>query len=175
MGWLTYNRPKGETDRDHFQAKMSPGYRIVECATVNSVFYAAVRDNDGEVSAFVALIHRAPNSYYNFGYKDMDENMGPGACEAPARVLDALTPTEHPYAVEWRKQCRDTIARKAKAKAVKPGTYVELDRPVTFSNGQSVSRFQRCSERGQWQAVTEAGWRFRCRLNINRYDWTVAS
>ena len=100
MGTTFQNRPKGTTDREFFQDLMGERYTIVECATVNprsegGAFYAAVRTNEGPnagtVWAFVALVHWVPD-FYNFGYKDMDETMGPNAAEAPARVLDALTP-----------------------------------------------------------------------------------
>jgi hypothetical protein len=100
MGWTFYHRPAGESDRAHFERELlaNTDYEIVECATVNSVFYAAVRTKTtAEVWALVVLTQRA-RGHHNFGYKDLDETMGPVQAIAPATVLNALTPTDNDYA-----------------------------------------------------------------------------
>lgn len=78
MGWLFYHRPRGESDRAHFQRKLfdGRGEEIVECHSTLSTFYAAVRNpSNGTVWAAVILTRRV-RDYYNFGYKDMTETMG---------------------------------------------------------------------------------------------------
>ena len=49
---------------------------------------------------------RGDREGYNFGYKEMSEDSGPGARRCPKRILDMLTPTEHLNALEWRQRCR---------------------------------------------------------------------
>jgi len=104
MGWLFYAREKGETNVAHFQEKMGEGYTILDGATVGGTFYAAVRDPRGLVSAVVVLTRWRPNDPYNFGYKDMDESMGPGEARCPARILDLLSPTDELYGPVLSKQ-----------------------------------------------------------------------
>ena len=147
MGWTSLHRePGSQTDREFFEAELCAGDTIVACATVKNVFYAAVHsgpessNEPGITWALVALIQRTRGEY-NFTYKTLTDTMGPSDCEAPAKVLDALTPTDNVVANEWRAECRATIALKAKAKAVKPGTVVRFARPLVFTNGDSADTF----------------------------------
>jgi hypothetical protein len=156
MGWTTQNRGKGTTDREFFQDLMGTKYTIIDCATVGrAVFYAAVRTNEGDeagqVWAFVALISWT-GGYYNFGYKDMDERMGPNEASCPTRVLDKLTELpgcekrphkQHDYcglcaALEWRADCRKLADRRARAAKVKAGQVVKFARPVKFQSGAEL-------------------------------------
>jgi hypothetical protein len=117
-----------------FPTTLAPA-NILASATVGGTFYAAVRNPEtGQVWAFVAITQRR-RDYLGFGYKDMDENMGPNEARAPARVLDKLTPLAecaHPplaagefcgtcCARDWRQACRDYAAAVERAKAVQPG------------------------------------------------------
>lgn len=132
MGWTFTHREKGRSNADWFFDECfrdSERYTLVETATVRGTFYAAVRDAKlDQTWCFVALTRweRNPRDGFNFGYKDMDETMGPCEASAPARVLDALTPTDSEYANEWRARCRETIAQRERAKSVKPGVIVRF-------------------------------------------------
>lgn len=42
----------------------------------------------------------------DWGYKDMDETMGPNQSNCPKGILDLLSPTTSQYALEWRERCR---------------------------------------------------------------------
>lgn len=119
---------------------------IVASGMGGSTFYAAVRNKDsGEVWALVVLTRRS-SGYFNFSYKEMSESMGPNEASAPAKVLNALTPTEDEYAIEWRKACREALVAKTAAKTaaskVKPGTVIEFEEAVEFSNGGKYTRFR---------------------------------
>lgn len=185
MGWTTYHRPKGESDCEHFQHVLlaNTNYEIVECATASSVFYAAVRTKTtGEVWALVVLMQRT-RGYHNFGYKDLDETAGPGVYDAPAKILDALTPTDNESALEWRQQCRNNLKKRAEARkrqrAVTVGVVIQTAIPLRFANGLDASRFE-CIERSgrtmRWHAITDDGTRFSCRLGAKwaeRYPWEI--
>jgi hypothetical protein len=65
-----------------------------------------------------------------FCIKEITEDMGPVQTDAPAKMLDMLdqlAPDPTGYAADWRKACRETIARnkapKAKAQAGQRVTY----------------------------------------------------
>ena len=81
-------------------------------------YYAAIKivrpDRDREVTALVCLVRYNPRDRggYVFGYKDMDETMGPCEAECPPAILDLLTPTKNAYALAWRERCRTAAARR---------------------------------------------------------------
>lgn len=178
MGWTSYHRPVGETDRDHFSRELlrDSDHEIVECATVRRVFYAAVRTKStGEVWALIVLIRRSPGGDFNFAYKDMSETMGPAEASAPAKVLDALSPTTNEYALEWRAKCRERLTRRAevrrRVKDVVVGTMIRVNHPLRFHNELEASRFQcldRTARSFRWLAITQDGTKFTCRLGS---DW----
>jgi hypothetical protein len=184
MGWTFQNRVRGTTDREFFQDLMGTRLRIVQCATVNprsegGAFYAAVENTEGpeqgKVWAFVALV-RWTGGFYNFGYKDMAETWGPVA-EAPARVLDALTPLpecagcrplrQYDYcstcaAREWRADSRALADSRARAARVKPGQVVKFARPITFTGGAELDTLtfeQRDTFRANGLRYRITGWR----------------
>lgn len=108
MGWLFYERRKGETNVEHFGAKYGEGYTLIDGATVGGVFYAAVRNEEtGLVSCDVFLTKWVPNDPYNFGYKDMSESWGPVEARCPTRILDLLSPTEDLYGPSLTRQVCD--------------------------------------------------------------------
>jgi hypothetical protein len=187
MGWTTYHRPKGETDREHFERELlaRTGDEIVACASVNNVFYAAVRTaTTGEVWAMVVFMQRT-RGYENFGCKPMDETVGPIAYDAPATLLDALTPTDNEYAREWRQMCRDNLAKRADARirqrAVTVGVVIQTAVPLRFGNGLDASRFECTGRSGRtlrWRAITDDGTRFGCRLGAQwavRLPWKIVT
>jgi hypothetical protein len=156
MGTTFQHRARGTSDREFFQGLMGERYTILDCATISprkdGAFYAAVRTNEGEeadkVWAFIALVHWVPGEY-NFGYKDMDERMGPNAAECPARILDLLSSLPecsdpHPdycgtcAAREWRASCQVVAANRERAAKVRPGQVVRFTRPITFTSGAEL-------------------------------------
>lgn len=139
MGWTTYHRAKGQTDREHFAGEW-PQAEILDCATVGRTFYAAVkRQGSDEVFAIIVLTRWFRGDYYNFGVKEMDESMGPNEARCPVRILDLLSPTTHEYALEWRQACRDLGARRATAAKVKRGDRVRFAEPLRFRSGAEHS------------------------------------
>jgi hypothetical protein len=192
MGWVYYHRPAGQSDRDHFAQEFfrdAGSYEFVETASRNGVFYAAVRTlkdtayhKKGEVWASVVLMQRS-RSYHNFGYKNMDERVGPNQHGAPARILDALTPTTDKQALEWRESCRKHLAKQERIKQeIKPGAIIQiLDEELDFKHyGQaSIFQYSPIGRRVTWFALDADHNRlFRCRLGADwafRYDWKLVT
>lgn len=147
MGWTTLHRDKGISNADFFfaggQYATAGKYVVHASGTVGTVFYAAVSrtDKPEEVLAFVALTSWSPNSYYNFGYKDMDETVMPFYFEAPEAVLDALTDTDNLTALEWRQRCRDHHAQRKGLRNLRDGDVVVLDKAVGFTDGSTQDHF----------------------------------
>lgn len=103
MGWTVFNSaPKGGMVEAVLQSMSDFGKReIVASARIGNVVYAAVRDSDG-VGAAIGVID-------GLGYKLMAEEEGPYYYDAPAFVLDALSPTTAEFAVKWRDRCRANL------------------------------------------------------------------
>ncbi len=114
--------------------------------------YAAVErvtkaTGEREVWAAVVLLDRRKNDYYNFGYKDMDESMGPCEDECPERILSLLTPTDSQYALAWRERCWRRIRERASKPRLKVGQTVKFSSPLSFTDGSTADTFE--VERGR--------------------------
>ena len=120
MGWLYMQSLNGHSGpRQYLDAQFTctrPDVvsRVLRSALVGMrVYYAAVETVRGaaaerKVFAAVCLVRYNPRDRegYIFGYKDMDETVGPNEADCPEAILDLLTPTEYPYATAWRARCR---------------------------------------------------------------------
>ena len=149
MGWMYTRKAKGETIREFFARELGfetekRTVRLLDCAVVNlREAYLAFEDIDHtsgnrQVFAVVCLLHYQPNSYWNFGYKDMEESMGPCYYKCPERILKLLTPTSSEYALKWRKRCWEHIERRRSLPRLRKGDVVEFSQPIKFSDGSKV-------------------------------------
>jgi len=121
--------------------------KILDCAIVNlRTAYIAyeIGDTQGnrQVVAIVCALGYSPNCYHNFGYKDMDETMGPYRYDCPERILKLLTPTDHEQAKKWREKCWENIRMKKARPRLKKGMVIKFDSPVEFSNGRREDTFK---------------------------------
>lgn len=115
MGWTCYHVDpdfdrKDEMDRKYNWENEHRRVRVLKSSLVGSTYYAALEVEDldcGEkyVSAAVCLTSMNNRDYYNFGYKDMGETMGPNEAKCPVGILKLLTPTDDEYALAWRERC----------------------------------------------------------------------
>ncbi len=190
MGSTSLRRPAGLSDREFFEREfpttLGERGRIVACATQrvvgggewHRVFYAAVRNTDdaphapGQTWALVVLMHwqRGRNVHFNFTYKDLSDESGPGEDEAPAAVLDALSPTDHEYALDWRKRCRANLAWAAAQPRAKRGDVVVFLHPLRFGNGETLTDLVLVER----STFTRPGTSFRYRVpNWRRRVYTV--
>ena len=159
MGWLFMTSLKGHAGpRQYLDTQFT-----YECADHKSkvlrsallsmrVYYAAIErvqstTGQRQVWAAICLVRYNPRDRegYIFGYKDMEESMGPCERDCPERILDLLTPTDAQYALRWRADCRANAAarctRRAKP-APRPGQTIVFDEPLSFSDGRSFERLQ---------------------------------
>lgn len=198
MGWLIYNHVpasiRNEIERlCTWTSKAGRGHPLLICQR-GTVWYAAVRSEPhagrsegmsgggsfetdaagGYVFAAVFLTTRQDGGW---GYKDMDETMGPREAQAPAKLLDMLSPTTSAYALEWRQRCRDHAARQSRS--LKEGDVIALDEPLRFTDGAERRTFRVSKERLSFNrrastifTCTESG--ARCRIsNIRQRGWSL--
>ncbi len=133
MGWLYMKSLQGHSGpRQYLDAQFTyerPGTisKVLRSALVGMrVYYAAVEQvriatGGREVWAAICLVRYNPRDRegYIFGYKDMNEGMGPHACDCAMPILDLLTPTGRQYALQWRARCLESAAAR-RARAAKP-------------------------------------------------------
>jgi hypothetical protein len=159
MGWLYMKSLKGHSGpRQYLDAQFTyerPDLisKVLRSALVGMrVYYAAVEQvrvatGQREVWAVICLVRYNPRDPegYIFGYKDMEESMGPYESDCPAPILDLLTPTDREYAVQWRARCREnTVARRTRASKPNPraGQVIVFDEPLSFADGRSFQQLE---------------------------------
>jgi hypothetical protein len=81
-------------------------------------FYVAIEKPDVPATMFVAIVSggRATGRRGDdimWGYKDMDESMGPYEYDCPLALLDKLGPPPNEWAANWREKVRAFHARRA--------------------------------------------------------------
>lgn len=154
MGWTYTNKPKGMSVTDFFYeqgvTRWGPNvpatYKVLDSALVNlKTWYAAIERIDkvtGERRVWAAVImvdfvppkRRDSMMGNDFGYKDMDESMGPYQSDCPERILDLLTETDSEYANEWRARCRANIAARKSIPKLTEGVVMKFNEPVGFGD-----------------------------------------
>lgn len=158
MGWLTmsrYHMGGHATAKAYLDAQFTysrdvdgivKGLKLLASSCPqNRTYYAAAQvmvDGVGkEVFAIVCKVMWNPRSktWENFGYKDMDESVGPCEDSCPAYILDLLTPTDKEYALDWRRRCRANLARRARK--IEDGDRIKLASALTFSDGHVGDEF----------------------------------
>lgn len=153
MGWLFMSSLKGHAGpREYLDAQFTletemAKTRVLRSALVSMrTYYAAVEciraDRPREVVAVVCLVKYNPRDRegYIFGYKGMDEGMGPCEAACPAAVLDLLTPTENEHALDWRARCRSALAKRAAKPRLHNGLTIVFAQPIAFADGRTFER-----------------------------------
>lgn len=155
MGWVTFHETR--TAKEYFidTFKQEPNYELIDIAIVNfRTAYLAVKNLEhGYVICLVYLLHRAPKSHYNFGYKSMSEFAGPGVDDCPKRIIDKLTSLDEISSIdsdidgtslEWAKDWRNRVMENiAKRKAVKKGGIIKTKKPLNFTSGAQFQYFKK--------------------------------
>lgn len=155
MGWLYiqdlggHHGPRDYLDKQFTFTSGETNARVLKSALVKMRTYYAALERTGpggerEVFAVICLVqyNRKAKDGYIFGYKDMDESMGPYQAECPTKILDLLTPTNNPHAMEWRAKCTAFHAHKASRPKVSDGDTIIFDQPLTFTDGTKQQVFR---------------------------------
>ncbi len=129
MGWL-FGHPTKESLVRHLDGQFStaPSIKLVKRQVVGSCYWAVceyIVDTQGapkkgdRIVLLCLLQGRKDSTNYAWGYKDMDECMGPYRVNCPIGLLNQAGPDDAPHlnenARKWRAKVREGAARKAKA------------------------------------------------------------
>lgn len=152
MGWSFEHKPRGQKMADVFREKIDRDdeqgtWHLLDCASNLNVTYLACEQIDKktgqrEVFGIVCLTRHVKDDYFNFGYKDMTEEMGPCEDDCPERILNLLTPTDSEWALAWRERCRANIVHAKSQPALVPGLVFMTSKPIAFKDGCAYSHFR---------------------------------
>ena len=152
MGWtFPYDT---ETKKDLIRDLKAPKatetwvFRTLKSCVRGNVMWAVQESGKpGETRKFVACYLLAKHGGDTWGYKDMDETMGPCDINCPVSYLDLADEPTEKFAIEWRKKVREAAAIKSSRKP-KVGEYWKL------SNGQVHKILSVKPLRGSFQWTT---------------------
>jgi hypothetical protein len=157
MGWLYQNDPVDDPvavlTRRYICDGHTRTWRVLAAARVANTVYMAIKSTDKASAAsyvFAAVILISNTKKHGFGYKGMDESVGPCECDCPERIIRLLTPiTDLPnpgYAADWRARvaARKTEKRhqRDRCNSLRAGSIVTLPTAVRFSSGITASKFR---------------------------------
>lgn len=141
---LTYERQA--TDEVPFQ-----GLRVLKSVYSGGTYYAAAEryDETGKriyVTAIVCLVRWNPKASdgYIFSYKDMDEDSGPCEATCPRSVLELLTSSTHPWALDWRRRCYRALG--LRERKIEDGDLIRFPSAMQFTDGSKHHEFRICKE-----------------------------
>ena len=93
-----------------------------KCFRGNTMYALHESGKPGETRKWlgVYLLQRGTADQPGWGYKPMDETMGPYHCDCPVSYLDAADEPMGDNAKEWREACRERAAEKKAQTAKRP-------------------------------------------------------
>lgn len=134
MGWLFYAPSRASLIRDLTVSRSyEDGHRFetLKWTCVGNNLWAVQKNTrpDGTATTFVALYLMA-NSRHGWGYKDMDESVGPYHVNCPLSYLEGLSEPINDWSREWRENVRkyhaDRQRQREYAKALKEDDVVSI-------------------------------------------------
>jgi hypothetical protein len=102
---------------------------IAHSARSNRLWAVREYERDGKPVRYIAL-YLLRGDRDGWGYKPMDETVGPCEKDCPLKFLDLASPDPSGYAKQWREEVRAyhaaQRAKRALIKALKPGSVLQL-------------------------------------------------
>lgn len=185
MGWTFTHKEKGSSIKSFFEQEMNyndkDGYygKVLDCKSKLKTAYIAYEVGNptgpSRVVGIVCLLHYTKNYdriNFNFGYKDIDECMGPWEDNCPKGILDLLTPTNSQSANEWRNRCNEALKRREVVSSIKIGDKIKFDNEFSFKRYGKTNVFEAVNvQKGHYFAY-QLGYTVKLtKNNLNNNPW----
>ena len=182
MGWTFVHKEKDKTILEFFKGEFNGEHsKVVDCAVVNLktayLAYEITRpDKPRQVVGIVCLLDYVPKDWFNFGYKDVEESMGPCECDCPEKILKQLTSDDlnpiSDWASKWRQKCWQNIEQKKARPSLKGGLLIRFERSISFQDGAKSDTFIVEDARKQIFVCAKTHRRYKIRRNVlNSIPW----
>lgn len=150
MGWTYTNTNLSRKEAvDELFTWYSEKYKtvVLKSTMKGAIYYGAVEQinketGESSVGGVVVLTSSDRKNGFNFGYKIVDETMGPCNCDCPKAILDLLSDTNDEYALSWRKRCRENLTR-PKLSNLPLGTKIKVK---TFNGDVILTKYPPCAQ-----------------------------
>lgn len=125
MGW---EHTKGASKADIIKrcllgsAKPTEYSPIAHKTVGNCLWVVFEHDSVDRNARFIALYLLAKEQGFGWGYKAMEESMGPYEVSCPLQFLEITPLPDSPYAQEWREKVREYHAKKSGQLTIKRDT-----------------------------------------------------
>lgn len=110
MGWLFTGQSLQELTQELTQDSL--GFHLVKGAA-ECELYSVVRVKRGDRVIKAMMVFLLEPDSRGWGYKTMDESMGPYYFNCPRKLLDMLDPPVNELAATWRARVRGEVAAAA--------------------------------------------------------------
>lgn len=143
MGWLFSDRWESRQELlDYLRSKERWGddFEIVRSQAVGNNHWYVAKRTDGVVFIGLDLMSGRKREW---GYKDLEESMGPREVNCPVGYLD-LAPDPGGYATEWRVKVREYAAEQKAKKALGPGS-------IVLYGNDKYTLLEKSYRRGSWR------------------------
>lgn len=123
MGWtFTHGASKADVIRELTTDSVTEDRvfkTLRKCLKGNTMYALVESGKPGETKKWIAVYLLAAHNG-DWGYKDIDETMGPVQCECPVKYLDEADEPMNEYARDWREVCRARAAKRSAQAAKRP-------------------------------------------------------
>ena len=143
MGWLYGWGTRKELVDHLINGNGVKTIKHTSCGTNLWAVHEGVKPGTGETVRWACLylingpaFGKGNGDPYAWGYKDVDESMGPFRINFPASWLDLLTPTTHKHALDWRAAVK---ARGEKIAKMRLGTFWQMSDERVFKIEKRLS------------------------------------
>jgi hypothetical protein len=117
------HKPRKEKTRDFLAkifAKVEKGKytKVIACEIINKKAYLAIEEVDIQNGNFQRSVYPLicvlyyQRGYHNFAYEVITEEESPYLYDAPAHILELLTPPRSPQGKRWREKCWENAKEK---------------------------------------------------------------
>ena len=139
-GWNSKKELLEHIEGDNFY---TPGYKAIKHRTIGNNHWTLLETPEGERTISLELL----SSYQGeWGYKGLDESMGPVETNCPLSLLNQATPTTDKWALEWR----ENVRAEHKTKSERPE--YQAGQVWKHGNGNTYELLRSAGKRKGWVA-----------------------